>query len=75
MFAGNKKRLELGEAPWSYGERWGLTIQATLGVGSNPSFIQKLDGNDIPIDGRKTNENNKDSQMGQVRSKKYFKTI
>jgi hypothetical protein len=28
---------------------------------------------DGPLDGRKYNENNKDSQMGQVKSKKYFK--
>jgi len=33
-------------------------------VGSNPSFTYKLDGNDGPLDGRKTNENNKDSQNG-----------
>ncbi len=31
---------------------------------SNPSFTQKLDGNDGPLDNRKTNENKKDSQMG-----------
>jgi len=36
-------------------------------VGLNPSFTKKnLDGNDGPLDGRKTNKNNKDSQMGQV---------
>jgi len=34
---------------------------------------KKLDGNDGPLDGRKTNENNKDSQMGQVTPKKIFK--
>jgi len=31
-----------------------------------PASPKKLDGNDGPLDGRKTNENNKDSQMGQV---------
>jgi len=37
-------------------------------VGLNPSFTKKnLDGNDGPLDGRKTNDNNKDSQ------KKYLK--
>ncbi len=41
-------------------------------MGSNPSFNEKLDGNDGPLDGRKANENNKDSQMGQV-TKKYLK--
>jgi len=42
-----------------------------LDVGSNPSFTKKnLDGNDGPLDGRKTNENNKGSQMGQVTPKK-----
>jgi hypothetical protein len=43
-------------------------------VGLNSSFTKKnLDGNDGPLDGRKTNENNKDSQMGQVTPKKYLK--
>ncbi len=28
---------------------------------------------DGPLDGRKCDENNKDSQMGQVTPKKYFK--
>jgi hypothetical protein len=40
-------------------------------VGSNPSFTKNLDGNDGPLDGKKTNKNNKDSQMGQVTPKKY----
>ncbi len=31
---------------------------------------KSLDGNDGPLDGRKTKENNKDSQMGQVTPKK-----
>ncbi len=45
-------------------------------VGSNPSLTKKnLDGNDRPLDGRKTNENNKDSQMGQVTPKKNIKKI
>jgi len=40
-------------------------------VGSNPSFTKKnLYGNDGPLDGRKTNKNNKDSQIGQVTPKK-----
>jgi hypothetical protein len=30
---------------------------------------------DGPLDGRKYNENNKDSQMGQVKPKKIFKKI
>jgi hypothetical protein len=38
-------------------------------VGSNPGWTLKLDG---PLDGRKYGENNKDSQMGQVTSKKYI---
>jgi len=28
---------------------------------------------DRPLDGRKNNENNKDSQMGQITLKKYLK--
>jgi len=41
-------------------------------VGSSPSFAKKnLDGNDGPLDGRKTNKNNKDNnKMGQVTPKK-----
>jgi len=35
-----------------------------------PASPKKLDGYDGPLDGRKTNENNKDSQMGQVTTKK-----
>ncbi len=42
-------------------------------MGSNHSLNQNLDGNDGPLDGRKTNKNNKDSQMGRVRSKKIDK--
>ncbi len=34
--------------------------------GFETKFHVKLDGNDGPLDGRKTNENNPDSQMGQV---------
>jgi len=34
-----------------------------------PASPKKLDGNDGPLDSRKTNENNKDSQMGQVTPK------
>jgi len=41
-------------------------------VGLNPGFNKKLDGKDGPHDGRKTNKNNKDSQMGQVTHKKIF---
>jgi len=36
-----------------------------------PASPKKLDGNDGPLDGRKTKENNKDSQMEQVTPKKY----
>jgi hypothetical protein len=43
-------------------------------VGSNTSFTKKnLDENDGPLDGRKSNENNKDSQMGQVTPTKNLK--
>jgi hypothetical protein len=37
-----------------------------------PASPKKLDGNYGPLDGRKTKENNKDSQMGQVTPKKYY---
>jgi hypothetical protein len=33
-------------------------------MGSNPGFVLKLDGKDGPLDGRKNNQYNKDSQMG-----------
>jgi hypothetical protein len=35
-----------------------------------PASPKKLDG---PLDGRKTNQNNKDSQMGKVTPKIYLK--
>jgi len=41
-------------------------------VGSNPSFTEKLDGKDGPLDGRQNNEYNKDSLMGQVNAKQCF---
>ncbi len=34
-----------------------------------PASQKKLDGNDGPLNGRKTNKNNKDSQMGLVTPK------
>jgi len=42
-----------------------------------PFSPKKLDGNNGPLDGRwqKTNENNKDCQMGQVTPKKYLKKV
>jgi hypothetical protein len=44
-----------------------------LGCGFESQLhLKKLDGNYGPLDGRKTNEKNKDSQMGQVTPKKKF---
>ncbi len=41
-------------------------------VGLNPGFTSKLDGKDGPSTWwQKNNENNKDSQMGQVTPKKF----
>jgi len=40
-------------------------------VGLNPGFHKKVDGKDGPLDSIK-NENNKDSQRGQVTPKKYL---
>jgi len=36
-----------------------------------PASPKKLDGNDGPLDDRKINENNKNSQMGQVTQQIY----
>ncbi len=61
-----------------YGEPPGLVVNAEDSRSERRGFKSQLhqknlDGNDGPLDGRKTNENNKDSQMGQVTPKKYLK--
>jgi len=63
------------EAPWSSGERQGLTIRATVlgrGLESQLHLKTRLK-RDGPLDGRKNNKNNKDSQMGQVTLKNICK--
>ena len=58
------------EAPWSSGERHGLTIQAmVLGRGFESRLHLKTRWKDGPLDGRKIMKDNKDSQMGQVTPK------
>ncbi len=47
----------------------------SLDMGSNPCVNLKLDGKNGPLDGRKNNKNNKDSQTCQVTTKNIFLTI
>ena len=64
------------EAPWSSGERRGLTIQVQamfLGRGFESRLHLKTRWNDGPLDSRKIMKDNKDSQMGQVTPKTYLK--
>ncbi len=46
-----------------------------IGRGFEFQLHLKLDGKVGPLDGRKTNENNKNSQINQVTPKNYFKKI
>jgi len=59
-----------GEAPWSSGECWGLTIQPTvLGRGFESRLCLKTRWKRWTTWWQKNNKNNKDSQMGQVTPK------
>ena len=61
----------IGEAPWSSGERCGLTIQAmVLGRGFESRLHLKTRWKNGPLDGRKIMKEDKCSQMGQVTPKK-----
>ncbi len=63
----------MGGAPSSSGKKLKAHDPSHLGRGFESQLHQKnLDGNDGPLDGRKTNENNKGSQMGQVTPKNIF---
>jgi len=63
--------LVKGEAPWSSGERWGLTIWATvLGRGFKSQRHLKTIWKRWTTWWQKNNENNKNSQTGQVTPKK-----
>ena len=59
------------EAPWSSGERRGLTSShgpwTWVRIPTSPKKTRWKDG---PLDGRKIRKDNKDSQMGQVKKKK-----
>ncbi len=56
-----------GEAPWSSGECWGLTIQAmVLGLGFKSRLCLKTRRKRWTTWWQKTNKNSKDSQMVQV---------
>ena len=58
------------EAPWSSGERSGLTIQAmVLGRGFKSQLHLKTRWNDGPLDGRKITKDNKDSQVTPKKTK------
>jgi hypothetical protein len=67
------KFLFTGEAPWSSGERQGLTVWAmVLGRGFNSQVRLKTRWIRWTTWWQKKNENNKDSQKGQVKPEIFF---
>ncbi len=68
------KKIFDREAPWSSGERRGLTVWAmVLGCEFNSRVHLKTRWIKWTTWWQKKNKNNKDSQKGQVTPKKYFK--